>query len=87
MSVSHVLNAKIPKSDEKRIKFAKLAVLVPQLYKSVKISPWVFKKNNLSNNTLVLSINCNLEPFDNFWENYSFTPSKSKNNTNGPLKF
>ena len=40
ISVLCVLNAKIPKSDEKRIKFAYLAVLVPQVSKIVKNSPW-----------------------------------------------
>ena len=40
MSVLCVLDAKISKSDEKRIKFAQLAVLVPQVLKVVKFSPW-----------------------------------------------
>ena len=40
ISVLCVLNAKRSKSDEKRIKFAKLAVLVPQVLKVVKSSPW-----------------------------------------------
>ena len=43
-SVLHVSNAKISKTDEKRTKFAKLAVSVPQLLKVVKSSPWLFQK-------------------------------------------
>jgi hypothetical protein len=37
--VLYVSNAKQSKTDEKRIKFAKLAVSVPQLSKVVKSSP------------------------------------------------
>ena len=40
MSVLCVLDAKIPKSDEKHIKFAQLAVSVPQVSKVVIFSPW-----------------------------------------------
>jgi hypothetical protein len=38
-SVLHVSNAKISKTDEKRTKFARLAVSIPQLSKDVKSSP------------------------------------------------
>ena len=41
-SVLHVSNAKVSKTDEKRTKFAKLAVSVPHLSKVVKSSPWSF---------------------------------------------
>ena len=39
--VLYVSNVKCLKTDEKRTKFAKLAVSVPQLSKIVKTSPWI----------------------------------------------
>ena len=50
--------------------------------KSLGILKW-----KLSHITLVLFMNDNLEQFDKLLGNYTFSPSKSKNDILGPLSF
>ena len=83
--VLYVLDAKCLKTNEKRTKFAQLAVSVPQLSQIVKTSPWIFQNmQNIIKGPWGL-ISCQNKSFEyQKSQIYNFSPLSLKNVKNSP---
>ena len=85
--VLYVLDAKCLKTNEKRTKFAQLAVSVPQVSKFGKTSPWKFKIKEKSTQGKEKSKIIKISPWVKKFEKITLLPLKIQNWQNRSLEF
>ena len=85
--VLHVLDAKCLKTNEKRTKFAYLAVSVPQVSKFGKTSPWKFKMKEKSTQGKEKSKFIKISPWVKKFEKITLSPLKIQKSPKWSLEF